>query len=203
MSATQSDKTASAVFPARAVTDKERKVICVFGATSDEIDSIFFEAAQQVGRLIARHDYVLIYGGGQYGLIGALAKEVLLCGGTVVGVIPELLDLKGYSYRDINELIVTKDMYERKALLNTRSNAFLALPGGIGTMEEVFEVLTHKHLGFHSKPIVFLNTNGFYDKLFCWIENLICTGFAKSKYRKLFNIVQEPDEIFTLLGRQL
>ncbi len=166
--------------------------ICVYCASSDAIDGAFFDAARQLGGLIGRGGHTLIYGGGCIGLMGALALAVHEHGGRVVGVIPKSMVDKEYAYRDADELIVTDDIRQRKAIMDRRADAFVALPGGFGTLEELVEVLAHRQLRTHDRPVVIVNSNGFYDPLLSLFEHFIEQRFAKPRHRESYHVAADP-----------
>lgn len=165
------------------------KNICVFSSSSDSIASDFFEVAEELGKLIAQKQCTLVYGGAKVGLMGALARSVHSNGGRVVGIIPDFLKDKELAYEDADELIVTKDMRERKAIMEARSDAFVALPGGFGTLEEVMEILTLKLLKCHNKPIVFVNTNNFYGNMIKFFRHIVKERFARPESQDHYNVV--------------
>lgn len=175
------------------------KVICVFSSSSNTIDQTYFNAAAELGREIARRSDVFLYGGGLTGLMGESARAVHSLGGKVIGVIPEALNEKGIVYENCDELVVTGDMRERKAQMDARSDAFIALPGGFGTIEEIMEIITLKQLRYHNKPIVLLNINGYYEPLIEQIKKTISQQFAKTGCLELFfiadNVTQALDYI--------
>ncbi|HEC23457.1 MAG TPA: TIGR00730 family Rossman fold protein [Chloroflexi bacterium] len=166
--------------------------ICVYCSSSDAIAADFFEAAEELGALLARRKKVLVYGGGRLGLMGALARAVHQNGGRVVGVIPEALLPQVYEPADA--MVVTRDMRERKAVMESRADAFIGLPGGFGTLEEVLETLTLKQLHFHEKPIVLINVRGFYDRLLDLFEYIYAEHFAKPEFRHLYHVAHNPAE---------
>jgi hypothetical protein len=176
-----------------------QKKICVFSSSSDAVAPIFFEAAFELGTLIARRGYTLIYGGGNVGLMGAIARSAHTNGGKVVGVIPKSMQERGIAHKDLDELIVTTSLHERKAIMEERADAFIGLPGGFGTLEEMFEVLTLKQLNFHDKPVVFINTNGFYNHLIDLFDRIYKERFAKSDYRKLYFIAPDAKSSFSYI----
>lgn len=146
--------------------------LTVFCAARDGQNPEFVQLAYQVGRWLAEQNIKLVYGGGSLGLMGALAKGCFENGGYVVGVIPEALKERELEFKQAQELIVVKSMHERKAQMNLRGQAFLTLPGGFGTLEEIFEVITWKQLNFHNKPIYFLNYKNYFTKLFEFIHHM-------------------------------
>ncbi|HYG56628.1 MAG TPA: TIGR00730 family Rossman fold protein [Symbiobacteriaceae bacterium] len=175
------------------------KSICVYCASSDRVAPHFFEAARQLGAEIARRGYALVYGGTDVGLMGTIARSVHQHGGKVVGVIPELIHGKGIAYALCDELIVTADMRERKAVMDARAGAFVAFPGGFGTLEEAFEMLTLKQLRYHSRPVAFLNVAGFYDPLLELFEHIYANHFAWPESRQLYHIANDLESLFDYL----
>ncbi len=174
--------------------------ICVYCASSDAVDAIYFDAAGKLGELIARGGHTLIFGGGTIGLMGAMARSVHKHGGRVVGVIPDTMVDRELAYREADELIVTDSMRQRKAEMDQRADAFVALPGGFGTLEELIEVLTHRQLKYHSKPTVIVNVSGFYDPLLVLFEHFIEHRFAKPKHRGSYLVVPGPAEAMAALN---
>ncbi len=175
------------------------KSLCVFCSSSDAVHQDHFEVAKELGLELCQRKITLIYGGATVGLMGTIARTVKENGGRVIGVIPESLRVKELAYQDADELIVTKDLRERKAIMDERAEGFLALPGGFGTLEETIEVLTLKQLQLHSKPIIFLNTQGFYDPLINLFEHIYQEKFAKPASRDLYYIAPDVTSIFTYL----
>ena len=170
------------------------KRICVFCSSSDAIDAVYFNDAQNLGKIIGVRHYQLIHGGGKIGLMGVIARTVQQFGGTVMGIIPEKLNMIGIASETDDQLVVTKDMQERKAVMRDNSDVFIALPGGFGTLEEVMEVITLKQLRYHSCPIIFINTNNFYGKLLDQFEVFYQQDFAKPNYRKLYFVANNIDQ---------
>ncbi|MHA1675038.1 MAG: TIGR00730 family Rossman fold protein [Promethearchaeota archaeon] len=166
--------------------------ITVYCSSSDRVDQSFFDLAKELGVLIAQNNYQLVYGGSAVGLMGALAQSVKDCQGTVIGVIPEKISNKVPHLKSYDELVVTKNMRERKSIMEEKADAFIALPGGFGTLEELIEVITLKQLQFHKKPIVLLNFNGCFDHLLAHFEYLFSHAFAKPQYRALYAVVETP-----------
>lgn len=175
------------------------KTICVYCSSSEALDPSYYQAAQQLGMLMAQQNYALVYGGGKIGLMGALARAVHEHGGQIIGVIPRSLKEKELAYEACDELIVTKDLRDRKAIMETRADAFVALPGGFGTLEEVFEILTLKQLQFHLKPVVLMNTNGFYDHFARLCEHIYQERFAKPDSHQLYHIAANTAGVFSYL----
>ena len=167
------------------------KVICVYSSSSNSIDATYFEMATELGKAIALNKDVLLFGGGMLGLMGATATAVYEHGGRIVGVIPRALNQKGVVYETCNELIVTKDMRKRKSVMDARSDAFIALPGGFGTFEELLEMITLKQLKYHNKPIVILNGNGYYDFMLKQFDQIIDQHFAKPESYSLYHVTND------------
>jgi cytokinin riboside 5'-monophosphate phosphoribohydrolase len=161
------------------------KTICVFCSSSDTLDEIYFQAARDLGEAMAQRGWGLVYGGSDVGLMGAVARAVHLHHGTVTGIIPQTIHARGIAYQTADELLVTRDLRERKAEMERRADAFIAMPGGFGTLEEIVEVLTLKQLQLHLKPIIFLNINGFYDPLVTLFEHFYQQKFAQPDSREL------------------
>lgn len=169
--------------------------VCVYCGSSDGNEPAFIEAGAKFGRILARAGVGLVYGGASIGVMGAMAKAVLAEGGRVTGVIPEFLSKVEVQLSDVSELIVTDSMHSRKWLMFERSDAFVALPGGIGTLEEVVEMLTWAQLGRHSQPIVIVNLDGFWDPLIDLLDHIIRTGFARSNIRRIYSVVDRVEDV--------
>lgn len=170
------------------------KKICVYCSSSDTIDQKYFVVAEKLGEALAKQGATLVYGGGNVGLMGKIALSVQACGGKVIGIIPKRLVEREVAYRSCDELIITKTMRERKALMDEKSDAFITLPGGFGTLDEVMEAITIRQLGFHQKPIVFLNTDGFYNHLLTFFEQLYIQGFAGRQMTKHYQVALSVEE---------
>jgi uncharacterized protein (TIGR00730 family) len=149
--------------------------------------------------LLAKEKIKLIYGAGNIGLMGVIADACLAANGYVIGVIPTKLVEKEVAHKGLSELFVVDSMHERKALMASKSEAFIALPGGFGTCDELFEILTWAQLGIHHNPIGILNTAGFFDPLLAWIDQMIEQGFVKPKFRQLLLVATKPDELLELI----
>ena len=156
------------------------KSICVFCGSSDGSDPRYGQAARELGELIADKGITLVYGGGNVGTMGMLAEAAMKRGGKVVGIIPDKLNGL-VDHLELSELLVVKDMHERKALMQDMADAFLALPGGIGTMEELFEVWSWRYIGYHAKPIGLVNILGFYDELARFLAVMVESGFLRQE----------------------
>ena len=170
------------------------KSICVFCASSNAVDKVYHQVATDLGQRIGLLGLDLVFGGGGIGLMGDVARGVHDKGGRVVGVIPEffLNNEQPIEYAKADELIITKDMRSRKAIMDERSDAFIVLPGGIGTLEEATEIISMKQLGLTEKPIVFINTNKFYDAFILNLNRMIELKFAKQSTLDLINVLPDP-----------
>lgn len=174
---------------------KQVKWICVFCGSGAGVNPLYAEAADELGQALAGAKIGLVYGGGGVGLMGAVARSVLRNGGEVVGIIPDFLSSREHMLRDVQELIVTKSMHERKQLMFERSQAFVALPGGIGTLEELVEQLTWTQLGQHSKPIVLANIDSFWQPLLSLIEHMREEAFIRKNLKVELDVVEQASEI--------
>jgi len=173
--------------------------LCVYCASSNSVDQVYFEAAREMGEAVARRGYSLVYGAGTLGLMGMLARATHTAGGHVTGIIPGYMQAQGVVSAYLDELIVTDDMRQRKALMESHADAFVCLPGGFGTLEEVLEVLTLKQVEQHSKPIVLLNVQGFFDPLLRLFDHIINLHFAHQNHRALYFAAGSVDEVFDYL----
>ena len=168
------------------------KSICVFCGSSQSVDDRYKKVATELGQEIGKRGVDLIYGGASIGLMGCVAHGVHQEKGKVIGILPEFFHTKDIGYLDADELIVTQDMRERKAKMDERSDAFIVLPGGIGTLEEAIEILSMRQLKLTDKPLVFINTVGFFDKFNETISSMIEKNFAKENIRTLFAMTSDP-----------
>jgi uncharacterized protein (TIGR00730 family) len=175
------------------------KTLCVYCASSDRLDPKYTDAATAVGREMVRRGWDLVYGGGKVGLMGAVARAVKGSGGRVVGVIPEFMKAKELAYDEADEMLSVVTMRERKLMMETQADAFLALPGGWGTLEEIMEILTLRQLDVLRKPCVFFNQDGFYDELLRFFDRMIGESFNKPSNLKLFSVATTVEEVFTQL----
>ena len=176
------------------------KLLCVYCASSDRIDPQYFAAADALGAEIVAHGWGLVYGGGKTGLMGAVARAVKSRGGQVVGVIPEFMKARELAYDEADEIVTVVTMRERKLLMETRADAFVTLPGGFGTLEEIMEILTLRQLDVVRKPCVFLNTAGFYDDLFRLFDRMLADRFFKPSNLDLFRVANTVAEVFPKIG---
>lgn len=167
------------------------KSICVYCGSALGAADYYADAARALARQMVADKLALVYGGGNVGLMGVIADEVMRLGGEATGVIPIALMDKEVGHSKLTRLHVVKDMHERKAMMAELADGFIAMPGGIGTLEELFEVLTWSQLGFHNKPIGLLNVNGFYDDLIKFMQHLVAQGFLRNEHASL--MMHEPD----------
>jgi uncharacterized protein (TIGR00730 family) len=169
--------------------------ICIFTGSRAGARSEYADAARRLGRLLVERGYGLVYGGGNVGLMSEIADAVLDQGGQVIGVIPELLVGKELAHRGLTELRIVKSMHERKAVMAELSDGFMGLPGGIGTMEEFFEVLSWAQLDLHDKPCGLLNVSGYYQHLIRFLDRAVEEGFLQPKHRSMLIVEEEPDRL--------
>jgi uncharacterized protein (TIGR00730 family) len=174
--------------------------VCVFASSSSRIDKVYSDAASQLGKLLAEAGMTIVYGGGGIGLMGKLADAALEKGGTVTGVIPAFMKAEGWGHDLVKEMIVTTDMGERKKWMFDRADAVVALPGGIGTLEELTEAITLKQLGLYKGPIIILNTSGFYKLLIEFLDKLIAGHFLRLEHKDIWQIVNTPEEVINALN---
>jgi uncharacterized protein (TIGR00730 family) len=176
------------------------KSLCVFCGSQHGSDRRFRAAATRLGELAASAGLKLIYGGGRVGLMGAVADAAMAAGGEVVGLIPARLLEREVGHRAITELVVARDMFDRKDQMIARADAFVVLPGGLGTLDELLEVVTLRQLGYHGKPIVLVNLAGYWDPLIALVDQVITHGFAAPNVRALYRAVDSVDEVLPALG---
>ena len=171
-----------------------RYSLCVYASSSQTLAEEHYQAAAESGRAMGKLGFDLVFGAGQVGTMGVIAEAVQKEGGSVTGVIPERLNLKGVVYERCNSLIVTPDMRSRKRKMEELADGFLAMPGGFGTLEELLEIITGKQLGYHQKPIVIYNLNGFYDLLLKQFQKNIRENFAKPIHENLYYVSDNAQE---------
>jgi uncharacterized protein (TIGR00730 family) len=177
----------------------EKRAVCVFCGSSTGKRPEYAEAAKRLGTAIARRGLELVYGAGHVGLMGILADAALVAGGRVVGMIPRSLVDRELAHRGLSELHVVESMHARKALMADRSQAFLALPGGFGTLDELFEILTWAQLGIHAHPVGLVNVAGYFDPLLAWIDGAVEGGLLREKHRAMLLVGNEPEELLERL----
>ncbi len=177
------------------------KAVCVYCGSSPGASPIYTEAARAFGRALVAADLGLVYGGGKVGLMGVIADTVMAEGGRAIGVIPELLVNKEVGHEGLSELHVVPDMHHRKKMMADLSDAFVAMPGGAGTLEELFEVYTWAQLGYHHKPVAVLNIDGFYDPLIALLRHTVREGFMRQTYLDLLQMDSDPAALIAKLER--
>lgn len=173
--------------------------VCVYCGSSPGADPAFVAAARAFGKTLAKNGVSLVYGGGSKGLMGALATSVHDHGGKVIGIIPDFLQTRELAFKGAQELVVTKTMHERKQMMFDRADAFVALPGGIGTLEELVEQLTWSQLGQHKKPIVVLNVNRFWEPLCELVNHMKKLGFIHNELSVEFGVAERVEDVLPLL----
>ncbi len=175
--------------------------LCVYCGSNRGRSAAFAEAAVALGKLLAERGIGVVYGGGHVGLMGVLADAVLTAGGEVIGVIPKSLEEKELGHRGLTELHVVTSMHERKHMMADLSDGFISMPGGIGTLEELFETFTWLQLGFHQKPVALLNIGGFYDPLLAFVTQLTTDGFLKPEHESCLLVDSDPAALLEKMGQ--
>jgi uncharacterized protein (TIGR00730 family) len=175
------------------------KSVCVFCGASPGARPIYREAAENLGRSLAERGLTLVYGGGAVGLMGLVADAALAAGGEVIGIIPQSLERAEIGHPGLSRLEVVDGMHARKARMAELADAFIALPGGLGTLEELFEVWTWGQLGYHAKPIGLLEVDGFYARLTGFLDHLVAERFVREQHRAILQVGQSPAELLALL----
>jgi uncharacterized protein (TIGR00730 family) len=173
--------------------------VCVFCGSNRGLDPLFGQAAADVGRLLAAEGITLVYGGGRVGLMGAVADAALAAGGQVVGVIPRSITELEPAHAGLTELHLVESMHERKALMASLSDAFMVLPGGLGTLEEAFETVSWTQLGLQDKPTGFLNVAGFYTPLMAQLDQMVQAAFVREEHRRAVPVSDHPGQLLELL----
>ncbi len=177
------------------------KTVCVFSSSSSAVNSVYRDTTIELGKRLGQEGFGLIFGGADVGLMGVIARTAQNHGARVTGVIPESLVEKGIVYQEADELIVSNNLRDRKEIIESKSDAFIALPGGFGTLEEIIEILTLKQLQLHNKPIVFINTNGYYDNLIAQFEIGYQENFAKKDFKELYYVSKFVEDAIDYIKR--
>lgn len=172
----------------------EIKNVCVYSASSTQIAPVYFQVAEELGRLLAEKHINLINGAGCIGLMAATSNAALAAGGTVTGVIPRFMVEQGWHHQGLTRLVETETMHERKQLMADLSDGVIALPGGCGTLEELLEIITWKQLGLYLKPIVILNIDGYYDPLIAMLQNAINGNFMRKEHEAIWQVATTAQE---------
>jgi uncharacterized protein (TIGR00730 family) len=178
------------------------KYLCVFCGSSKGGPAIYAETARRFGAVMADRGWGLVYGGGHIGLMGVLADAVLQAGKPVIGVIPRSMVERELAHEGLTELHIVETMHQRKALMAERAAAFAALPGGVGTADEFFEIVTWRQLRLHAKPIGLLNVASFFDPLLAWLDRTVADGFLRAEHRALLHVEEEPQRLLDLLDHR-
>jgi len=174
--------------------------VCVYAGSNPGVDPVYADAARALATTLAERGIGLVYGGGKVGLMGVLADTVLAAGGEAIGVMPQALIDREIGHRGLTELRVVGSMHERKALMAELSDAFVAVPGGIGTLEELIEVYTWSQLGIHQKACGVLNVRGYYDHLAAFLDHAVTQGFLRPQHRAVLSVAGEPAELLDRLA---
>ena len=174
--------------------------VTVYCSSSNHVDETYFEVATALGKALAQREWRLVFGAGSVGLMGAVARGVHAQGGHIYGVIPHALDRLEVTYKACDELVLVETMRERKALMEENADAFIALPGGIGTLEEIIEVLVLKQLGYIDRPIVLLNTNGYWASLITLFQEMMEQRFVRPSYHSLYKVVETVEDALDYIG---
>ncbi len=175
---------------------------CVYCGTGHSVSQIYKDTAARLGTVMAESKVRLVYGGGRVGLMGIVSQSCFAAGGEVVGIIPEHIQDKEIMNDDVTELFIVDSMHTRKKMMVDKSEGFIVLPGGFGTLDETFEILTWKYLGLHDKPIVLLNVDGFYDPLLKMVDHMVDSGFTPFWHRSLYQVVDTPEDAIVALSAQ-
>jgi uncharacterized protein (TIGR00730 family) len=173
--------------------------VCIFAGSSNRVDEEYGIVASKLGSLLAKAGIEVVFGGGGIGLMGKIADAILANGGTITGVIPSFMQEEGWGHQNVNEMIVTGDMSERKKIMFGMAEAVIALPGGIGTLEELTEAITLKQLSLFDGPIIILNTCGFYTDLLLFIEHMVDNHFLRFEHKGIWEVVDTPEEVLSAL----
>jgi uncharacterized protein (TIGR00730 family) len=176
--------------------------VCVFASSSSRINSEFGEAAKRLGTLLAQSGMDVVFGGGGIGLMGTLADAVIHTKGRITGVIPVFMKEEGWGHQHLTEMIVTPDMGERKRKMFELSDAVVALPGGVGTLEELTEAITLKQLSLFDGPVIILNTLGFYKSFLKFLDNMIESQFLRIEHKGIWEVVHTPEEVIIALNKK-
>ena len=178
------------------MTSEKKKTLCIYCSSSNDLPEKFYKISKELGEMLAQKGYNMVYGGSTRGMMGTIADNALKNGAEVIGVMPEKFQDWGLQQPNLTKLIITKDMRERKATMEKHADAFIAMPGGFGTFEEIFEILVAKQLNYHNKPVIFMNFDGYYDNMFKMFDTLYQNNFAKQETKTLYFIANTLDEMF-------
>lgn len=174
--------------------------VCVYCGSSSRVDDRYKQNAAAIGARLAAEGKQVVYGGGRVGLMGIVADSALKAGGQVIGIIPAHIQSKEIEHHGLTELHIVDSMHTRKRMMAEKSDAFVVLPGGFGTLDEAFEIITWKQLQLHEKPVIIFNDNGFWQPLISLMDHMIEAGFANNKHRSLYTVANTMDDVFRLLA---
>lgn len=177
--------------------------ICIYCASSSKIDDVYFEATERLAKILVNSNIQIVYGGGGHGLMGKLADTVLAEGGKIKGIMPQFMNEVEWAHKKVTDFEFTHTMHERKAKFLENIDALIALPGGTGTLEELLEAITLKRLGQFTKPIIILNTNGYYDPLKMMLDRCVSENFLRPIHAEMWAFVQEPEEVITAINQSM
>jgi len=177
--------------------------ICIYCASSAKIDEIYFDATERLAKILVNSKVQVIYGGGGHGLMGKLADTVLAQGGQIKGIMPQFMNEVEWAHKSVTDIEFTKTMHERKAKFLENIDALIALPGGTGTLEELLEAITLKRLGQFTKPIIILNTNGYYDPLIQMLERCVEEKFLRPIHAEMWTFVHQPEEVMSAINQSM
>ena len=177
--------------------------ICIYCASSSKIDEVYFEATERLAKILVHSNIQVVYGGGGHGLMGKLADTVLAEGGKIKGIMPQFMNEVEWAHKKVTDIEFTNTMHERKAKFLENIDALIALPGGTGTLEELLEAITLKRLGQFTKPIIILNTNGYYDPLKMMLERCVSENFLRPIHAEMWAFVQQPEEVITAINQSM
>lgn len=175
------------------------KKVCVYCASSDQIDNKYFQATEDLAKALVKNNTTVVYGGGARGLMGRLADTVIKENGRIIGIMPHFMKEVEFHHKDVNEFIFTADMHERKKQFMVGVDALITLPGGCGTLEELMEAITLKRLGIFTKPILILNTDGYYDDLLKMLDKSIEKGFLGERHREIWTTFEDPSKVLEVI----
>jgi uncharacterized protein (TIGR00730 family) len=169
--------------------------VSVFCASSNKVDKIYFDAARRLGIALVEHGIAANYGGGGVGLMGMLADTMMKAGGSIRGIIPQFMVDQGWDHPRVKDMIIVRDMHMRKKKLTEKIDAFIALPGGVGTLEELLEMMTHKQLGQVMAPIIIINTNHFFDPFLNMLRKMVEEKFMREIHQNIWQVIEDPEDI--------
>ena len=177
--------------------------ICIYCASSAKIDEVYFDATERLAKILVNSKVQVIYGGGGHGLMGKLADTVLAQGGQIKGIMPQFMNEVEWAHKKVTDFEFTNTMHERKAKFLENIDALIALPGGTGTLEELLEAITLKRLGQFTKPIIILNTNGYYDPLILMLERCVEEKFLRPIHAEMWTFVHQPEEVMSAINQSM